>query len=65
MKCFLTQDHMELEISKRYFSNNFQQIPSKPYGDIAYDTGMQDITLCCNRLNFTKFMALWNCQMGK
>ncbi len=34
-KFFLTQDHMQLEISKCYFSHNFHCSPSKLY-NIAY-----------------------------
>ncbi len=30
---FLTQDHMQLEISKCYFSHNF---PSKLYDNVGY-----------------------------
>ena len=45
LKFFLTHDHMELEISKRYFSNSFFRIPSKLYEDIAYDRRVQAVTL--------------------
>ncbi len=45
---------MELEISKRYFSNSFHRIPSKPYDDIAAcHGGMQAIILLGNRPGFT------------
>ncbi len=44
LKFFLTHNHMELEILKRYFSNTFLRIPSKLYEDIAYHKGMQTIT---------------------
>ena len=33
---FLTQDHMQLEISKCYFPNNFHWNPSKIYENIGF-----------------------------
>ena len=44
LKFFLTQDHMELEVSKRYFSTSFNQMWSKLYQDVAYHGGIQAIT---------------------
>ena len=49
---------MELEISKRYFSNRFLQIPSKLSEDIAYHRRMQAIALLGNRPSLTKLMTL-------
>ena len=36
LKFFLTQDHMQLEISKCYFSHNFRWSPSKLYDNIGH-----------------------------
>ncbi len=36
LKFFLTQDHMQLEISKYYFSHNFYWSPFKLYGNTSY-----------------------------
>ncbi len=35
MALFLTQDHMELEVSKHYFSHRFNQMFSKLYEAIT------------------------------
>ena len=44
MKFLLTQDHMGLEISKRYSSHIFHLMPAKLYEDISYHGGIQAIT---------------------
>ena len=49
---------MELEISKRYFSNSFLGIPSKLYENIAYHRGMQAITLLGSQSSLTTFLEL-------
>ncbi len=36
LKIFLTQDHMELQISKCYFSHHYHWSPSKLYENIGY-----------------------------
>ena len=36
MKFYLTQDHMQLEMSKCYFSHNFHWSPSKLCDNIGY-----------------------------
>ena len=51
----LTQDHMRLEISKRYSCDSFYQIPAKPNGDIAYHGGKQ-IAFLGNWPNLTNFV---------
>ena len=68
LKFLLTQDHMELEISKRYFSHSFHRTPSKLYENIAYHRGMQAITFLGNRLSFAngwRFEILTWESMGK
>ncbi len=35
-KFFLIQDHVQLEISKSYFSHNFHWSPSKLYENVGY-----------------------------
>ncbi len=47
-----------LRFSKRYFSNNFHQIPSKRYEDIAYHWGRQAITLLGNRHSLAQILTL-------
>ena len=61
---FLTQDHIELEVSKCYFFYSFNQVWSKLYGDIAYHGGMQTITFLGNRPIYKKIVALRNFNMG-
>ncbi len=53
LKCFLTRDHMGLEISKRY-SYSFQPTLAKPHEDIAYHRGIRAVTL------FGMFKNLWH-----
>ena len=50
LKFFLTQDHMELEISNATSPTVFIEL----YEDIAYHGVMQAITLLDNRPSFTK-----------
>ncbi len=56
LKFLLTQDHVELEISKRY-SNSFRPMSVILYEGIAYHRGMQAITFLGKRLSFAK---LWD-----
>ena len=60
LKFLSAQDHIGLEISKRYSSYRFHLMSTKLYEDIAYHKGMQAITLLGNRPSFTKFKTLWN-----
>ena len=46
---FLAQDHMGLEISKRYSSYSFHSISAKPYEDIGYHSGIQAVTFLGNQ----------------
>ncbi len=45
---FLTPDHMQLKISKCYFSHNFHWIPSKPYENIGYHRNSKYLLESCN-----------------
>ncbi len=54
----LTQYHMELEISKGYFSYIFYRIPSKLYEASASHGGIQAIHFLGKEPSFTKCMAL-------
>ncbi len=58
LKFLSAQDHIGLEISKRYSSYRFHLMSTKLYEDIAYHKGMQAITLLGNRPSFTKFKTL-------
>ncbi len=61
LKFFLTQDHMELEISKSYFFNSFLRTlfkRSMRNEDTAYHRGMRASILLGNRPSLTKLMAL-------
>ena len=53
----VTQEHMGLEISKRY-SYNFHPIPAKFYEDIGYHGGTQVITFLGISRIFEHFVAL-------
>ena len=53
---FLTHDHMELQISKRYFSNRFLWITSKLYEEIAYHRGIQAITFLDSQPSLTNWI---------
>ncbi len=48
LKVFLTQDHMELEISKCYFYHNFHCSPSKLYENIGYRDKSKYLLEYCN-----------------
>ena len=52
------QDHMGLEISKRYYSYSFHPMSAKLYEDVDYHGGIQAITFLGNRPSFTNFGAL-------
>ncbi len=64
MKFLLTQDHMGLEISKRYFPHSFYLMSVKLYEDIGYCGGIQAVTVLGNRTNFKNSVLLWNFNMG-
>ena len=64
MKFFSTQDHMGLEISKRFSSYSFHLMSAKLYKDISYHGGIQTITFFGNRPSFKNFVVLWNFNMG-
>ncbi len=63
MKFLLTQDHMGLEISKRYSSYSFHLMSAKFYKDIGLPWELQAITYCQSVLSFKIFLALWNFNM--
>ena len=46
---FLTQDHMQLEILKCYFSHNFRCSSSKLYENIAYHGKSKYLLEYCNQ----------------
>ena len=49
LRFFLTQDHMQLEFSKCYFSHNFHWSPSKLYDNIAYHSKSKCLLEYCNQ----------------
>ncbi len=57
MKFLLIQDHMGLEISKRY-SYSFHLMLAKLYEDIGYHAGIHAIAFLGNRPSFKIFLAL-------
>ncbi len=63
LKFLLTQDHMGLEISKRYSSYSFYPISSKLYEAIGYHDRIQAVTFRGDRPSLKKW-ALWNFNMG-
>ncbi len=48
LKFFLTQDHMGLEMSKRYCSSSFLQTSAKLYEDIGYHGAIEAIYFLAN-----------------
>ena len=56
LKFLLTQDHMELEISKRY-SYSFHPMSIKLHEDIGYHGGIQTVTFLGNWSNFGQFFS--------
>ncbi len=63
LKFSLTQDHVGLEISKRY-SYSFHPKSAKLYEDIDYHGGIQANTFLGNLRSFKKIVVLWKFNMG-
>ena len=57
LKYLLTQDHMGLQISKRY-SYRFHPMSVKRYEDIGYHGGIKAITFLGDRPSFKKIVVL-------